>query len=88
MKKRERFFIVFFLIVLVVILGFVIYYFNRNDFKEKNEIIEEYVPEEEVSENQLRNTIISLYFVNKESKEINPEARNINANELLKDPYK
>ena len=88
MKKREGFFIVFFLIVLVVILGFVIYYFNRNDFKEKNEIIEEYVPEEEVSENQLRNTIISLYFVNKESKEINPEARNINANELLKDPYK
>ena len=33
MKKREGFFIVFFLIVLVVILGFVIYYFNRNDFK-------------------------------------------------------
>lgn len=87
MKKREGFFIVFFLILLVVILGFIIYYFNKDNFKEKNSI-EEYIPEEEISEKQLRNTIISLYFVNKESKEINPEARNINANELLNEPYK
>ena len=88
MKKREGFCIVFFLILLVVILGFIIYYFNKDNFKEKNSIEEEYIPEEEISEKQLRNTIISLYFVNKESKEINPEARNINANELLNEPYK
>lgn len=88
MKKREGFFIVFFLILLVIILGCVIYYFNKDNFKEKNQIIEECVPEEEISEKQMRNTIISLYFVNKESKEINPEARNINVNELLNEPYK
>ena len=66
MKKKEGFIIVFFLILLVVILGGVIYYFNVNKKDTQNEIIEEYVPQEEVSDEQLRNTIISLYFINKE----------------------
>ena len=86
MKKKEGFFIVFFLILLVVILGLVIYFFNKNK-QENNEIIQEYIPQEEISEEQLRNTIISLYFINKDSKEINPEARTININLLLDNPY-
>lgn len=88
MKKKEGFFIVFFLILLVVILSAIIYYFNKNKAVETNEIIQEYIPQEEVSDEQLRNTIISLYFVNKDSKEINPEARTININLLLNNPYK
>lgn len=88
MKKKEGFIIVFFLILLVVILGGVIYYFNVNKKDTQNEIIEEYVPQEEVSDEQLRNTIISLYFINKESGEINPEARTISTNLLIDNPYK
>ena len=49
----------------------VIYFSNKNKI-EKNEIIEEYTPEEEISDEQLRNTIISLYFINKDNGEINP----------------
>ena len=88
MKKKEGFLIVFFLVLLVVILGVVIYYFNKNKLEETNEIVQEYVPAEEVSDEQLRSTIISLYFVNKDSGEINPEARTININLLLENPYK
>ena len=88
MKKKEGFLIVFFLVLLVVILGVEIYYFNKNKLEETNEIVQEYVPAEEVSDEQLRSTIISLYFVNKDSGEINPEARTININLLLENPYK
>lgn len=87
MKKKEGIFIVLFLILIVAILGFIIYYSNKNKVQ-NNEIIEEYTPEEEISDEQLRNTIISLYFINKESGEINPEARTININELINNPYK
>lgn len=85
--KKEGIFIVLFLILIVVILGLVIYISNKNKV-ENNEIIEEYTPEEEISDEQLRNTIISLYFINKESGEINPEARTININDLIDNPYK
>lgn len=87
MKKKEGFFIVFLLILLVVVLGGVIYYFNKNKKTEANEIVQEYTPQEEISDEQLRNTIISLYFINKDSGEINPEARTINTNLLLDNPY-
>ncbi len=87
MKKKEGIFIVIFLILIVIILGAIIYFTNKNK-TENNEIIEEYTPEEEISDEQLRNTIISLYFINKESKEINPEARTVNINLLIDNPYK
>lgn len=86
--KERRVFNSIFLVLLVVILGVVIYYFNKNKLEETNEIVQEYVPAEEVSDEQLRSTIISLYFVNKDSGEINPEARTININLLLENPYK
>ena len=64
MKKKEGFLIVFFLVLLVVILGVVIYYFNKNKLEETNEIVQEYVPAEEVSDEQLRSTIISFVSSN------------------------
>lgn len=88
MKKKEGIFIVIILIVLVVVLAGVIYYINKNKTKEDNTIIEEYIPQEEITDEQLKNTIISLYFINKESNEINPEARTINVSSLIDNPYK
>ena len=49
--------------------------------------VEEYTPEEEISEEQLRQTIVSLYFQSKETKELVPEARLIDIKEILNDPY-
>lgn len=48
----------------------------------------EYVPEGEVEETELRNTIITLYFIDKETGALAKENRLIDSKELLKDPYK
>lgn len=64
------------------ILGGYCYFFN----KEKDETILEYIPQEEISEEQMRQTMVSLYF--KSGEEIVPEARLIDVKELLEDPYK
>lgn len=49
--------------------------------------VEEYVPQEEITDNELRNTIVTLYFESKESGQIQPEARLVDSKELLNDPY-
>lgn len=48
----------------------------------------EYVPEEEVEETELRNTIITLYFMDKETGALAKENKLIDSKELLKNPYK
>ena len=67
--------------ILIIIATFLIINNNKN----KKEI--EYVPQEEISTKQERNTIISLYFKNKETNELMPEARIIDAKDLLNNPY-
>ncbi len=47
----------------------------------------EYVPQEEISEEQERQTLVTLYFQNKETKMLMPEARLIDAKKLIDNPY-
>lgn len=47
----------------------------------------EYTPETEIDETEYRNTVVSLYFQNKESKELQVEARLLDSKELLDNPY-
>ena len=48
----------------------------------------EYIPEVEVEDEELRKTIVSLYFKDKISQDIVKETRMIDSKELLKNPYK
>ena len=73
------------LLILILILGGWIYIINKN--KEK-ETISEYKPQEEISDEQLRQSIVSLYFKNKSSDELMPEGRLIDVKLLLNEPYK
>ena len=73
------------LISIILIIGISFFFINKKD---DNEVITEYEPEEEISEEQERQTIVSLYFRNKATKEIEPEARLIDVKELVKEPYK
>lgn len=52
------------------------------------EIETEYIPETEVEEKEMRNTIITLYFIDKTNGEIAKENRMLDSKELLKNPYK
>lgn len=85
--KNKRIIIVFIVIFVIVILGgyFAIKYV-KNKKEETNEI-QEYIPEEEITDNQLRQTIVSLYFPAKEGKELVPEARLVDIKEIINNPY-
>lgn len=71
--------IIIILICILVIIGIFVY-FNMS-------IETEYIPEMEIKEEENRNTVVSLYFQNKESKELQIETRLINSKELLDKPY-
>lgn len=47
----------------------------------------EYTPETEIDEQECRNTVVSLYFQNKQTKELQIETRLIDSKELLDNPY-
>ena len=73
-------------IIVVILIGVGVWYFlfyNKNDETEVNEII----PEEEISEEQMRQTIVSLYFYNENTKSLVPEGRLIDVKELVDKPY-
>lgn len=84
MKNKKIILIFTILLILVVIGGIFAIWFVKN--KENNKV-EEITPEEEISEEQLRQTIVTLYFVSNETNEIMPEARLIDIKEIIATPY-
>ena len=75
------------IIMLVILIGVGVWYFlfyNKNTEVATNEII----PEEEISEEQMRQTIVSLYFYNESTQSLVPEGRLIDVKELVENPYK
>lgn len=75
------------LILMLIILS-LIFIFKPSNIKENttNEIIE-YTPAQELSDDEIRKTIISLYFKNIETNSLVAEAKCIDAKELYKEPY-
>lgn len=78
--------IIIVLIIIILIAGVIsgIYFYIKNNKKEENNIIE-YTPQEEISEEQMRNTMVSLYF--KSDNQVIPEIRLVDAKKLLENPY-
>ena len=77
MKKK----IIILSILIILIIGLIIYlYINNKD-------IEEYIPQEEISNEDFKTTTITLFFQNKELKTLEAENKNINSNDLLLNPY-
>ena len=74
--------------IIISIIGGVAYAFITNNTEETITNVTEYIPEEEISDEDLRKTIITLYFSNSETKELESEARLIDSKELLREPYK
>lgn len=83
---NKKIIMIFTVLLIVILVGgyFAINYFKN---KEKETIIEEYVPEEEITQEQNRQTIVSLYFLEKDKKELSPEARLIDIKEIMNEPY-
>ena len=86
--KNKKILIIFIIMLLIVLIGgyFLIKYFKEKKQNEET-IVNEYTPEQEISEEQLRQTIVTLYFVSNETGEIMPEARLIDIKEIISSPY-
>lgn len=82
MLNMKRIIIILIIICLIIAAIFGVYYFLVQN-REINII--EYTPQEEISEEQMRQTIVSLYF--KSGEELVPEARLIDVKQLLNNPY-
>ena len=75
--------IVVLIFVIVIVIAVFIYLVVVNSEPQSNE----YVPQEEINDADLRNTIITLYFESNENGEIQTEARLVDSKELLSNPY-
>lgn len=82
--RKKRLVIAF---IILIILGVIICVCVRNKNEQELEVLEEITPEEEISEEQERKTIITLYFKDKETGELSQEARCIDAKLLSGNPY-
>ncbi len=77
--------VIILIIIIIICLGAGTIYIIKS--KQKEEQIQEYEPQEEISEEQERQTMVSLYFKNKTTGELEPEARLIDVKELIENPY-
>lgn len=82
MKKK----VLLVLFIIICVLG-LIYMICSNLVKNKNEeMINQYIPEVEISDTELRKTMVTLYFIDKDGN-LFGENRIIDSKELLRNPY-
>lgn len=73
------------IIIVLIILLVVLIWFLTKDSEVK---FVEYTPVEEITEEQARQTIVKLYFKNKETGELDTETRLTDVKNLANNPYK
>lgn len=82
--KKKRIIAIITLILIVLLVIFIL----KNISIEKNNGYEEYTPQEEISEEQSRQTKVTLYFGNIETGELDTEVKIVDANLLINNPEK
>lgn len=87
-------------VIIFILLGICLLFVSVNIFSEddsfeeeseniaKNEIMNEYTPLEEITEEQNRQTVVKLFYNDKNTGEIKSEERRIDSKNLLEEPYK
>ena len=83
MNKRNL--LIFIIILVVVIISVLIFVLLNN--KNNSQTNNEFIPEEEISDNEIRKTIVSVYFKNIETNTLVPESICIDVKELADNPY-
>jgi len=73
--------------LIIVILAGVSFYIFKQLSNGDSAAFEEYVPQQEISDEQLRQTYVKLYFMGTASQELQCENRGIDSKELLTNPY-
>ena len=87
MKKKKVILITLAILIIVGIIILVIFNSKGND-NSNGDSLEEYTPQEEISSQQMRETVVTLYFLNSETKELKSEGKLVDATVLIENPYK
>lgn len=89
MKKNKQKIIAIITLIAIIIIAFIIY---KNVSIEKNDNVvdeyQDYTPQEEISEEQMRQTKVVLYFENIDTGELETEIKIVDANTLINNPEK
>lgn len=87
MKNKKLLYSIIVLILILLILGIIFFLTPNTSNENTTNKITEYTPEQEFSDDEIRKTIVSLYFKNIETNSLIAEARCIDVKDLAKDPY-
>ena len=83
-KRFKMFICITVIVILLVGMGFYI----LQKLKSNDEIaMSEYTPQEEISDEQFRSTIVKLYFKEATSNNLRVENKSVDAKELINNPY-
>ena len=85
-KKLVMYIVIIYIILVVVGLGYLVY-INLNKEEDISKI-KEYTPQEEITDLQMRMTNIEVYFLDKNTNNLEREIRQIDAKELIENPAK
>ena len=84
-KNRKKIIAIITLIILILIAIFI---YNNISIENTTEEYQDYTPQEEISEEQMRQTKVVLFFANIENGELEAETKIVDANLLINEPYK
>ena len=84
-KNRKKIIAIITLIILIVIAIFI---YNNISIEKTTDEYQDYTPQEEISDEQMRQTKVILFFANSETGELESETKIVDANILIKEPYK
>ena len=86
-NKKNLFYIITTILVLLIIIVVLIFIKPSSSKENTNNNLLEYTPQVEISDDEIRKTIISLYFKNIETNSLIAEAKCIDVKDLSNDPY-
>ncbi len=84
--NKKKIIITVSILLIVVLIGFAVFYFINSSDNGSNEVTE-YTPQAEMSDDEMRKTIVSIYFKNIETNTLVPESVCIDVKELSENPY-
>ena len=86
MKKNRKKITAIITLILIILLA--IFIWNNISIENNVDEYQDYTPEEEISEEQMRQTKVILFFANSETGEIESEIKIVDVNLLINEPYK
>ena len=87
MKNKKLLYGIIVLILILIVFGAILFLTPSNSNQNNSNQLAEYTPQQEFSDDEIRKTIVSLYFKNIETNSLIAEARCIDVKDLAKDPY-